>query len=113
VLEARPIIEPPNAPAAPRNFSLLYRAEGERVLHTTPVDWARAEVLLERAVQLGNTDAHTLAELALAHTHGAPPPPRVVASAPVTLAVHKLSKPALRRSHAIRKPAPRRRRPWR
>jgi predicted Ser/Thr protein kinase len=114
VLEARPIIEPPNAPAPPRNFSLLYRAEGERVLHTTPVDWARAEVLLERAVQLGNTDAHTLSELALAHTHGAPPPPpRVAATAPVLPVVHKLSKPALRRPRATRKPAPRRYRRWR
>jgi len=111
-LEARPMIEPPKAPAAPRNLSLLYRAEGERVLHTAPVDWPRAEILLQRAVELGNTDAHTLAELAFAHTRGAPPAP--VASAPVIPAAHAISKARSARPRAAtRKLASRRKRRWR
>jgi hypothetical protein len=110
-LQAQPTIEPPNPPGAPRNMSLLYRAEGERVLHTAPVDWVRAEVLLQRAVELGNTDAHTLAELAYAHAHGTPPP--VVAKAPVITAAHKVVKPSPRRPRVTRKAAPRRNRLWR
>ena len=35
---------------------------------------------LQRAVELGNTDAHTLAELALAHTGGTPPRPAAAES---------------------------------
>jgi predicted Ser/Thr protein kinase len=78
-LEARPAIDPPKPPAALPNLSMLYRAEGERVLHTEPVDWRKAEILLQRAVELGNTDGSALAELAMAHAGGAPPaPPPVV-----------------------------------
>jgi len=111
VLEARPTIDPPAPPGPPRNLSLLYRAEGERVLHTNPVDWGRAEVLLERAVQLGNTDAHTLSELAFAHTHGAPPP--VLKAAPAAPVAHKVTKAAPRRPGVGWRAAPRRNRRWR
>lgn len=69
-LQARPAVEPPAAPGGPKNWALLYRAEGRRVLQAG--DWTHAEALLQRAVELGNTDAGTLAELALAHRRGAP-----------------------------------------
>ena len=101
-LQARPSIEPPQAPGALPNLSLLYRSEGERVLHTTPVDWRKAEILLQRAVELGNTDASALSELALAHA-GAQPAPLIVApraAAPV--------KPARKPSRKVN-----RRRQWR
>jgi hypothetical protein len=112
-LQAQPRVDPPKAPGAPRNMSLLYRMEGERVLHSVPVDWQRAEILLQRAVDLGNTDAHTLAELAFAHTRGAPPPV-TAAAARIIPATHKVSKARPARTRlATRKIAPRRKRRWR
>ncbi len=104
-LQARPVIDPPKPPAPLPNLALLYRAEGERILTTAPVDWRKAELLLQRAVELGNTDAHTLAQLALAHTGGAPPPP--VEPAPKPL------RPPARVTHPRHRPLPRRRPRWR
>jgi serine/threonine-protein kinase len=72
-LQARPALDPPKPPGALPSLSLLYRAEGERALNTRPVDWRRAEILLQRAVELGNTDGGTLALLAVAHAAGNPP----------------------------------------
>jgi hypothetical protein len=89
----------PAAPGGPKNWALLYRAEGQRVLRTG--DWARAEALLQRAVELGNTDAATLAELALAHRRGAPP----VAEAPRA----PVQKVKIARKAAARRPVRRRR----
>jgi hypothetical protein len=113
-LQARPTVEPPKPPAALPNLSLLYRAEGQRVLRTTPVDWRKAEILLQRAVELGNTDAHTLAELALAHTGGTTPPPMTAAVQPDTSALRKV---ATRQARPVqrnrRKATPRRSRRWR
>ena len=110
-LEAQPPVDPPKPPAAPRNMSLLYRVEGERVLHTAPVDWHKAEILLERAVVLGNTDAHILSELALAHTGGVVPPP--VATERIAPATHIGTKAGRARPRMTRRPAPRKRPRWR
>jgi serine/threonine-protein kinase len=77
-VQARPVIEPPKAPAAPVNWPMLYREKGEQALRSQPPDWKRAEILLQRAVELGNTDAVILAELAYAHAQANPrvePPP--------------------------------------
>jgi hypothetical protein len=101
VLYARPRLDAPKPPAAPRNLSLLYREAGEKALRTQPVDWRKAEILLQRAVELGNTDANTLAELALAHAGGVPPA-AVVAAAPAPPPAAKVAKA---------KPA-RKSRPW-
>jgi hypothetical protein len=79
VLQARPTIPELKPPAARPSMPLLYRAEGERVLALK--DWTRAELLLERAVELGDTDGRLLAELAMAHAMGHPKPV-VVAEAP-------------------------------
>ena len=98
-LQARPVLEPPKPPRALPNLSLLYRAEGERLLRARPVDWQRAEILLQRAVELGNTDAQILTELALAHAAGAPPKPIATEVQPPKA--------------ATRKPVPHRRRRWR
>jgi hypothetical protein len=102
-LQARPAIDPPKPPPPLPNLSLLYRIEGERVLNTKPVDWKRAEILLQRAVELGNTDATVLAELALAHAQASPKPVVEAPPAPAqkVKATRKLSK------------APARRRRWR
>jgi hypothetical protein len=78
VLQARPAIPDPKPPAPKPSMPLLYRAEGERVL--AQKDWARAELLLERAVELGDTDGRLLSELALAHANAHPKP--LVAEAP-------------------------------
>jgi hypothetical protein len=43
----------------------LYRAEAERSIAASPADWHKAEILLERAVALGDGDARTAGELAL------------------------------------------------
>jgi hypothetical protein len=57
------------------------------VLNTKPVDWRLAAALLQRSVELGNTDSAVLAQLALAHAGGVlparvePPKPPVVAKA--------------------------------
>ncbi len=78
-LEARPRLDPPKAPGAPVNWAMLYRVEGERALNAR--DWKRAEPLLQRAIELGNTDAAILGELALAHAQANPrvePPPAPV-----------------------------------
>lgn len=79
-LEARPTVAPPQPPGPPRNLALLYRAEGERALRAS--DWRSAELLLARAVDLGETDAVTLAALATAHTKNSPPPVAVEKPAP-------------------------------
>lgn len=92
-LHARPSLDPPKPPGAPPNLSLLYRVAGERVLNTNPVDWKRAEILLQRAVDLGNTDATILAELALAHAQASPPPARIEVQKPV-VKVKAVKKPA-------------------
>ncbi len=65
-LEARPALDPPKAPPGPTNWAMLYREHGERALQAQPPDWQRAEVLLRRAVELGNTDAAILSALARA-----------------------------------------------
>ena len=70
-LQARPVVDPPRAPAGPVPLSMLYRVEGEKRLRAG--DWRQAEVLLQRAVELGNTDGATLAALALAHADGVTP----------------------------------------
>jgi hypothetical protein len=104
VLAARPQIAPPAAPSAPRNWAMLYRTAGEKTLRTEPVDWAQAEALLQRAVELGNTDSKILAELALAHRRGAP---LVVVEAPAA---------PVQQVKAVKKSPPRRvvrRRRWR
>jgi hypothetical protein len=81
VLEARPSIPDPPAPPRPRpSMPLLYRAEGERVLALK--DWTRAELLLERAVELGDTDGRLLSELAMAHANAHPKPVVVVVAPP-------------------------------
>ncbi len=43
----------------------LYRAEAERVIAGHPPDWYKAEILLARAVELGDGDSRTAGELAL------------------------------------------------
>jgi eukaryotic-like serine/threonine-protein kinase len=78
LLEARPAIDPPKVPKPPQNLALLYRAEGDRAAQSS--DWHTAELLLGRAVDLGETDAATLTALATAHAKNAPPPPVVVAA---------------------------------
>jgi hypothetical protein len=70
-LQARPVLDPPRAPAGPVPLSLLYRVEGEKQLRAG--NWRQAEVLLQRAVELGNTDGATLAALAWAHADGVAP----------------------------------------
>lgn len=76
VLQARPKLAPPQPPGAPVNLPLLYRAKGEEMLRAR--EWKRAAALLQRAVELGNTDAATLSDLALAHAGGVVvAPPRV------------------------------------
>jgi serine/threonine protein kinase len=67
-LAARPEPEPPKAPTGPMNWAMLYRLKGEEAMRATPPDWRKAEVLLRRSVELGNTDGVTLAALAQAHT---------------------------------------------
>jgi hypothetical protein len=76
LLEARPAIDPPKAPRPPQNLALLYRAEGDRAAQSA--DWRTAELLLGRAVDLGETDAATLTALATAHAKNSPPPPTPV-----------------------------------
>jgi hypothetical protein len=101
-LEARPVIPPPPAPRPGPNMAMLYRAEGERAM--TAGDWLKAELLLGRAVELGETDGGTLGALATAHAKNAPPP--VVVKAAVAPVVKK----------AVVRKAPRRtvrRRRWR
>jgi serine/threonine-protein kinase len=104
VLAARPQLAPPSVPGGPANWSMLYRTAGEKALRSQPVDWAQAEALLQRAVELGNTDAKLLSELALAHRRGAP----LVAEAPV--APIQQVKATVRKAPARR---PARRRRWR
>jgi eukaryotic-like serine/threonine-protein kinase len=91
VVQARPVVDPPKAPGAPVNWPLLYRAKGEELLRAG--EWKRAAVLLQRAVELGNTDAATLSDLALAHAGGV-----VRVEAPKK--VEKVVKPVKRRSRA-------------
>ncbi len=102
-LQARPALDPPEPPGPRPNLSFLYRVEGERVLNTKPVDWKRAEILLQRAVDLGNTDATILAELALAHGQAWPRQVTVEPPHPVV------------KAKAVKKPARKiaRRRRWR
>jgi len=76
LLQARPVIEPPKVPRPPQNLALLYRAEGDRAAQSA--DWRTAELLLGRAVDLGETDSATLTALATAHAKNAPPPPTPV-----------------------------------
>jgi serine/threonine-protein kinase len=74
-LAARPAVPPPTAPRPPQNLALLFRAQGERAVAAG--DWKSAELLLARAVDLGETDAATLTALAAAHAKNAPPAPVV------------------------------------
>ena len=80
-LEAQPTIPPPAAPRPGPNLALLYRAEGERAMASG--DWPKAELLLARAVELGETDGATLGALATAHARNAPPAVKAAAPAPV------------------------------
>jgi hypothetical protein len=98
VLQARPTIPEPKPPAPRPSMPLLYRAEGERVLALK--DWTRAELLLERAVELGDTDGRLLTELATAHANAHPKP--VVVAPPPAPAPPKPVKQVKGR----RKPAP-------
>jgi hypothetical protein len=43
----------------------LYRGEAERAMEAQPADWPKAEVLLRRAVELGDATDRTAGELAL------------------------------------------------
>jgi hypothetical protein len=117
VLQARPTIPDLKPPAPKPSMPLLYRAEGERVL--AQKDWARAELLLERAVELGDTDGRLLSELALAHANAHPKP--VVAEPPPPAPAPPPTKNAkanrnLRSRAYIKRPAGQARRPspqWR
>jgi hypothetical protein len=64
-------VPPPSLP----NEMLLFRAAGERIIESyrrsaelslRATDWSKAEVLLERAVEMGGTDDRLLGQLALA-----------------------------------------------
>lgn len=57
-------VEPPK-PKVPDDLPALYRAEGERAMGASPADWPKAEVLLQRAVELGDAGDRTAGELAL------------------------------------------------
>jgi hypothetical protein len=52
-------------PTPPSDLPALYRDEAERAIGAKPADWHKAEVLLERAVKLGDTGDRTAGELAL------------------------------------------------
>jgi hypothetical protein len=113
-LQARPAIPDPKPPAARPSMPLLYRAEGERVLALR--DWARAELLLERAVELGDTDGRLLAELAMAHANAHPKP--VVVERPPAPAPAKPAVKAVKQKRTVRgrRPSGQARRPtplWR
>ena len=56
---------PAGRPTPPNDLTGLYRAEAERAMGANPADWNKAEVLLERAVELGDTGDRTAGELAL------------------------------------------------
>ena len=60
----------PAKPAPPLNvndsLAGLYRSEAERAMAASPADWHKAEILLGRAVDLGDRDGRTAGELALA-----------------------------------------------
>jgi Protein kinase domain len=59
----------PARPAPPPNvndgLAALYRAGAERAIQANPADWYKAEVLLERAMELGDRADRTAGELAL------------------------------------------------
>jgi hypothetical protein len=57
-------VEPPK-PKVSDDLSGLYRAEAERAMGANPADWHKAEVLLQRAVSLGDAGDRTAGELAL------------------------------------------------
>jgi hypothetical protein len=92
-MQGRPALAAPKGPAPRPNMTLLYRAEGERVLALK--DWPRAELLLERAVELGDTDGRLLAELATAHANAHPKP--VVVEAPLPAAPPAAAKKTVRK----------------
>ena len=48
-----------------REMAGLYRAEAERAMAVNPADWYKAEILLARAVALGDNEPRTAGELAL------------------------------------------------
>ena len=56
--------EPPK-PKVADDLSALYRTEGERAMAANPADWPKAEVLLQRAVEMGDASDRTAGELAL------------------------------------------------
>jgi serine/threonine-protein kinase len=117
-LQARPALDPPKAPPGPTNWAMLYREHGERALHAQPPDWQRAEVLLRRAVELGNTDAAILADLALASGLGTQRPERVNSAAEVAEETRRKAEPPTVKKvkAAVKKSAPKkpaRRRRWR
>jgi eukaryotic-like serine/threonine-protein kinase len=101
-LEARPVVEPPRAPAPPRNLALLYREAGDRAARGS--DWRTAEALFGRAVELGETDGTTLAALAAAHAKNVP---MAVSAAPAPV----VKKIAVRRKAPAKRIVRRRR--WR
>jgi hypothetical protein len=57
-------VEPPK-PKVPDDLATLYRVEGERAMAANPADWPKAEVLLQRAVEMGDGADRTAGELAL------------------------------------------------
>jgi hypothetical protein len=55
----------------PPDLAGLYRAEAERAMGENPADWHKAEVLLKRAVELGDSGDRTAGELALSRGYAA------------------------------------------
>jgi hypothetical protein len=55
----------PTPPKVSDDLAGLYRAEAERAMIANPADWHKAEVLLQRAVALGDAGDRTAGELAL------------------------------------------------
>ncbi len=62
------VVEQATAPAAldvNEGLAGLYRVEAERVIAGHPADWHKGEILLARAVELGDGESRTAGELAL------------------------------------------------
>jgi hypothetical protein len=66
-----PVVTPPPAPRVEDTLAALYRTEAERSLQATPPDWYKAEVLLQRAVDLGDRADRTAGQLALSRGYSA------------------------------------------
>jgi hypothetical protein len=67
-LQVKADLRPPEQaakPAPPNDLAGLYRVEAERAMAANPADWHKAEVLLKRAMELGDTGDRTAGQLAL------------------------------------------------